>query len=88
MTTEVEAVLDPDSSVWAGLFKVVPDPGNRNVKEWSCTGFVPELSADDCGTAVVGPDDAPGTFSLIFPGVFAYLGRAYGGGRSDMSWRK
>lgn len=86
-----EVVLGNDPSVWIGDLTAVPEPGNRNVKglaTLSCIGFVPERSADNCGAVVVGPDDAPGTFSLILPGVFAYLGRACGGGRSDMSWRK
>lgn len=67
----------------------VPEPGNRNVKGLaaSCAGFVPELSVDNCAAVVV-PDVAPGTLSLILPVVFAYLGRACGGGRSDMTWRK
>lgn len=80
--------LDDDSSAWTGLLMAVP--GNRNVKELaaSCAGFVPEPSADVCGKAVVDPDGVTGTFSLILPGVFAYLGRECGGGRSDMSWRK
>lgn len=86
-----EVVLGNDSSVCTGDLTAVPEPGNRNVKELvtlSCIDFVAERSADNCGAVVVGPDDVPGTFSLILPGVFVYLGRACGGGRSDISWRK
>lgn len=84
------AGLGHDSSTWAELLTAVLEPGNRKVKElpWSCTGFILELSADGCGMAVDGPDDVLVTFNLILPGVFAYLGRACGGGKSDMSWRK
>lgn len=90
MTTGAEAIWCKDTGAWIGLLVVVTEPGNRNVKglaTWSCVDFFPEPSAGGA-VVVVWAEDTPGTFSLILAGVFVYLGRACGDGRSDMSWRK